>query len=199
MTGRPRQLLVPRPGQGIVSPLAGDAVGSGEQTAVHHDAAAGTGADDHAEHSAGPAAGTVYRLGQGEAVGVVGQSYRASQHFGQVRVQVFPVQPHRVGVAHAAGKGRQGAWDTDAHGAACADLRLHLGDQLTDGAQGPGIIVARGLRPVPRPHRLLGVQRDDFDLGATQIDSDANFAHIALLVLLSAHFQYPISADIANA
>jgi hypothetical protein len=50
------------PGQRIVPPFAGDAVGAGERQPVHHDAAAHAGAQDDAEDRARPRGRTVDRF-----------------------------------------------------------------------------------------------------------------------------------------
>ena len=52
IAGGPGPFVVARPGQGIVSPLAGDAMRAGEHAAVDDHAAADPGAQDHAEHDA---------------------------------------------------------------------------------------------------------------------------------------------------
>ena len=63
----------------VVPPLAGDPVGAGQYPAIDDNAAADAGAEDHAEHGLHPRAGAIGRLGQGEAVGVVGKSHFALQ------------------------------------------------------------------------------------------------------------------------
>src|SRR5690349_7154821 len=71
-------LVVARPGQRVVAPLAGDAVTAVEHRAVDHDAAADARAQDDAEHHAGACSGAVLRLGDGEAVGVVAHANPAA-------------------------------------------------------------------------------------------------------------------------
>ena len=70
-------LLGGRPGQGVVAPLAADAVRPVDQAARQHQAATATGAEDDPEHRACAGARTIDRLRQGEAVGVVGEAHRA--------------------------------------------------------------------------------------------------------------------------
>src|SRR5690606_17773080 len=65
------------PGQRVVPPFAGNAVGAAHQLAVEHQPAADAGAENHAENAARTGAGSIAGLGKGEAVGVVGQPYRA--------------------------------------------------------------------------------------------------------------------------
>ena len=70
-TGGSGPLVVARPRQGVVAPLAGDAVRPDEHAPVDGDAGAGAGAEDHRPDHGRAGAGAVDGLGQGEAVGVV--------------------------------------------------------------------------------------------------------------------------------
>jgi hypothetical protein len=60
-----------------VAPLAGDRVRPDPEHAVDDEAAADAGAEDRAEDDATAGAGAVARLGEGEAVGVVGDAHLA--------------------------------------------------------------------------------------------------------------------------
>ncbi len=72
----PGVLLGRGPGQGHVAPLAGHGVATLHQPPVHHHPGAATGAQDRGEHHPMALARAVHRLGQGQAVGVVGVAYR---------------------------------------------------------------------------------------------------------------------------
>ncbi|MOA50914.1 hypothetical protein D3C78_1739920 [compost metagenome] len=68
--------------------------------------------------------------------------------------------------------GRAGAGNADAHAAAGAQLLLGLAHQAHDGLQA-GLVVALGRRQAP-PQPLVGaLQGDDFRLGATQVNAEA--------------------------
>ena len=69
-------LVVARPRQGVVAPLAGQPVGPVQEMAVHDDAGADSSAQDGGEHHVGASARAVGGLRQGEAIGVVGHAHR---------------------------------------------------------------------------------------------------------------------------
>ena len=62
-----------------------------DEAAVHDDAAADAGAEDHAEDHLRAGAGAVHRLGEREAVGIVGDPHRAVEDAGEVAAQVAAV------------------------------------------------------------------------------------------------------------
>ena len=97
---RARPFVVARPWQRVVSPFPGDAVGAGQQFAVHHNAAANAGAQDDAKHHAMAGTGAIGRLRQREAVGIVLDVNVAIESLHQVTQQRPPVQPGRIAVAH---------------------------------------------------------------------------------------------------
>ena len=73
------RLVVARPRQRVVAPLAGQAVRAVEQVTVHDDAGTDAGAEDAREHHFGAGAGTVGGLRQREAVGIVGHDHRLAE------------------------------------------------------------------------------------------------------------------------
>ncbi len=88
-----------------MAPFAGGAVGATHQVTLDHQAAAGAGADDDTEDVVIALAGTVHRLREGEAVGVVGQPDRTTEESFQIHIQRLTVETERIGVAdQAAGR-----------------------------------------------------------------------------------------------
>ncbi len=158
-----------------MAPLAGDAVGTGQQLAVHHHAAAAAGAEDHAEHAARAGAGAVDRLGQREAVGVVVQAQLAAERALEVLLERLAVHPGRVAVAQLARGRRQRARMADAdrqpRGAGRGLERLH---QLRDRDERAGVVAARrGDALAVQDPRARAEQRG-FDFGAADVNADAH-------------------------
>ncbi len=114
-----------RPGQGVVAPLAGYPTPAVQQLAVDDDAAAGAGADDHAEYATPAGAGAVHGLAERKAVGVVRRAHLAFEQRGQVALQRVAVEHRRIRVAHLAGHRTDRARnaDADAHGRGQPGLR----------------------------------------------------------------------------
>jgi hypothetical protein len=98
VTRRPGTLIVFGSGQRVVTPLAGDRIGADHDAAVDDEAAAGTGADDHAEDNGGAGRGAIGCFGQREAVRIVGKANRARQRLREVIGQAASIQPGGVGV-----------------------------------------------------------------------------------------------------
>ena len=69
---------------------------------VHRDAAAAAGTDDNAEYGRCPRARAVYRLREGEAVGIVRHPYRLTELPHQVMTQVVAVEHQTVTVFNQA-------------------------------------------------------------------------------------------------
>ena len=88
------------PGQGVVAPLAGQAVRALQHTAVHRDARTGAGAQDGGKHHAGPGARAIGGLGQGETICVVGQTDWLVQTRLKVPVKWLADQAGGIGVFH---------------------------------------------------------------------------------------------------
>ena len=133
-------LLVGHPGERVVAPLPGDLVGAVVDPPADHDSAADTGAEDDAEDGVVPLARAVDGLGQGEAVGVVGDSDRAVEARLEVGLEGVAVEPSGVGVLDQAGGAGDDAGDADPDGTGAAGLRLELGDQAGDGVEA-GLVV----------------------------------------------------------
>lgn len=112
------------PGQRVVPPLAGDSIRTAEQASVDHQPAADASTEDDSEHAACATPGTVAGFGQGEAVGIVGQPYRAFQAPLQIPLEVLANQADRVRVLYQSMVGGSGARDAHANAALFAELML---------------------------------------------------------------------------
>jgi hypothetical protein len=149
-----------------VSPLAGQAVGSGVGVAAEGDAAAAAGTHDHAEDNMEVAGGAVGGLADSEAVGIIGAADRAREGVREVALQRAAVEPERVGILDQACGRDNGARDADADRAGLAGGGFNLGNKPGDGAEGAIVIAARCRDANPREFLALRVERDGFYLGA---------------------------------
>jgi hypothetical protein len=170
VAGRLRVLPRHRPGQRVVAPFAGQAVGPAQHAAVHRDARPGAGADDGGEDHVGARAGAVGRFAQGQAVGVVLDAQVALQQacrsrcrgwpFRQVELQFF-IKPSGValpGVPMPTVNGPK---------APAVGLLHQAGHGLQDGAV---VTLRRG--DALAPHlAAVGCQQPGLDLGAAQVDA----------------------------
>ncbi len=139
--------------------------------AVHDDPPAATGAQDHPEHRAQPCPGTVGRLAQREAVGVVIDAHLPAQRLTDVAVEGVAVERDRVGILHLPRGRADDARNADPDGCAYADPRLRLRHQADDRVQGRR--VAGGRRNAPAmPFLTIGIERRDLDFCAPEVDAD---------------------------
>lgn len=164
------------PGKNGVTPLAGNAISSVVDTAIHGDSAAASGSENHCENQMFSGAGAVGGFGDGEAVGVVGATNFSVQGFAEVAVKRFSNHPGGIGIFYGMGDSRNGTGNADADGAAAAQFAFNLLDALFDGADGGIVIAARGGHPVTMQLSSIAFERDKFNLGSPEVDSDANFA-----------------------
>src|SRR5262249_41627414 len=107
VAGGARPLVAARPGQGGVSPLAGNRVRAGEDATVDGDPPARAGSQDDAEDDTSPRARPVARLGEGEAVRVVREPEGTVQQALEVLAERAAVEPDTVGVLDHPGGGRE--------------------------------------------------------------------------------------------
>src|SRR5436190_18060464 len=75
----PGTLVIARPRQRVVPPLASDRVAPVEHLSVDDDACARPRAQDHAEHDGIARAGAIDRLGQRKAIRIVAHPDRATE------------------------------------------------------------------------------------------------------------------------
>src|SRR5688500_13921307 len=169
---RPWSLLIARPRQRVVAPLPRDRIRPGEDTAVHGDAAAGAGPDDHAEDHVGARSRAVRGFRHGETVGVVGDAYVTAQAVPQVIEERLADQPDGVGVLDEPGRRRECAGNADADRRRPAGVAFERSDQRGDRTDGSGVIVAGGVETQARD-LATAIDRNAFDFRPAQIDSDA--------------------------
>ena len=89
--------------QRIVSPFAGDGVGTDQHLAINDNAAAHAGAEDHTEHHLRPRRRAIGRFRKRKTVGIVGQSDRSAECGFEISAQRLADQPGRVGILDKSG------------------------------------------------------------------------------------------------
>ncbi len=156
-----------------MAPLAGNGVGAIEHLTVDDDAATDAGSQDHAKHDGRTGGGTIGGFGQGQAVGVVGQPHRATEHAFQVFFEWLANEAGRVGIFHAAAGGRDCAGGADADAAALFQLGFGFVDQRCDGGHRGHIVVLRGGYAAAQQFLPGRIQRNQFDFGAAKVDAKA--------------------------
>ena len=120
--------------------------------------------------------GPVGGFGQGEAVGVVFDSDDAVERVAKVAAEGAAVEPGGVGVLDEAGLGTDGAGDADADARLAVELVLGRADELDESAD--RVVVDAGVWHAPaREHGTGGIERDDLEFGAAEIDADPETRH----------------------
>ncbi len=97
---------------------------------MHRQAAADAGAEDHREHGRGACRGAVGRLGEGQAVGIIGERDRALEDGREIPVERFAVEPGGVRILEQPGGGGDGPRRAEPDGATRAELGFDLGHQV---------------------------------------------------------------------
>ena len=164
-------LVLAGPRERVVPPLAGDRVRAGEDPAVHDDSAARAGPDDDAEDARGSGGRAVARLGEGEAVRVVGEADVAAEEAGEVGAERAAEEPGGVRVLHEAGCGGDRPGHSDADRPARAERRLDLGDEAGDRREGP-VVVGRGRAPQTKELAAALAQGQRLGLRPAEVDAD---------------------------
>src|SRR5688572_15351432 len=159
-------------------PLAADGVCAANDLSVDHDAAAHTGAEDHAEHHRGALPRTIDRLREREAIRVVFQPDRSAQCFLEILSERLADQPGRVRVLDQAGRARLRAGNADTDGA-LPDF-LH---QRFDPRDSPRVIAARRGNPPAENFAPRAIERERFDLRAAEVDTYSQVTIINSLTL----------------
>src|SRR5205085_5205139 len=116
----------------IVPPLAGDRVGADKDAAADNDAAAASGADDHAEDDRRAGGRAVGCLRQRETVRVVGKADRPLEQPRQILAERLADQPGRIRVLDEAARRRDRAGNADPDGPALAGVALNLAHETAD-------------------------------------------------------------------
>ena len=119
----------------------------------------------------GAGAAAVDRLGQREAVGVVGDFHRPVEHGGEVAAEVAAVQPGRVAHADPAGGAVDRAGDADADGVdPAAGLGLEPVEEAVDRLEAALVVEARRGHAGAGALVAVGVEHDPLDLGAAVVE-----------------------------
>ncbi len=87
-----------------MTPLARDRIGAEVDPSVYRNAAADPCSEDDAEHGLDPGGSAVDRLGEGKAVGVIGQADGARQRRFEIALQRTAIQPCGVRVLYQASR-----------------------------------------------------------------------------------------------
>src|SRR5262245_25632610 len=93
------------PGQRIVAPLATGPARTVDQFAFEDEPTAAARAEDHSEQGSGSRTGAVDGLGEGKAVGIVGEAHRLCESVFEIACERLAIEPGGVGVLHAAPAG----------------------------------------------------------------------------------------------
>ena len=154
-------------------PFTGDAVEAAEHAAVGDDAAADARAENDTEHDAGVSTGAVHGFGKGEAVGIVFDADFTLQLRLQILAQRVADQAGRIGVLDRAVAQGFGARNTEADAAALPEFVFDGFDERGDGADGRLIIALRCRSAATQQFPTGGIERDDLDFCATEVDAQA--------------------------
>ena len=171
--GRGRPIGAGAGRQRVVAPFAGDRVGAGERLALDHDAAADAGAEDHAEHHRRARGSAVDRLGQREAVGIVGDRHRHRERLREIRAQRPALDPGQVDHAERLAARADHARQRDADRRGRTMGRHQLGRDPGERGEGRGI-VARHVLPPATDLATRAVERERCDLAAADVEADAD-------------------------
>ncbi len=152
------------------------------------DAGTHTRAENGGEDDLRAGSGTIGRLGHGKAVGVVLQPHLPPESAREITIQWTADEPGRVGVLDQASGRRDRAGNADADRAARAGGPLKLGDERGDGGDLAVIVAGRRGGPLAEELAPIGGERDDFELGAAEIDADADrMRHLSPLAAARVH------------
>ncbi len=173
IAGRSRQFVRSRCRHRIVPPFAGNRVGADQQPPADHDAAADPGAENDPEHGAAAGRRSVDRFRQGKAIGVVGKADRAAERGFEIAAERPAVEPGRIGVLHQPGLDDNGPRYAHPDRSARADLALDRRDEADKCGNATVVIADRRGDSPSRPDPALRVDGCRLDLGAAEIDSDA--------------------------
>ena len=149
-------------------PLAGDAVGAGQDMAVNDDAGTSAGADDDPEYHRRTGSGAIRGFREGETVGVIADPQLALQQGLQVLKNRLAVEVHRIGVLEQAGGPGNGARRADADRSNLPERSLRLMHQIGNCLQRAGVIALRGRCAPTQEFTALVIQSDDLDFAIRQ-------------------------------
>jgi len=158
------------------TPGAGDAVASIQNAAIDGNAAAASRPQDHRKHDVLTRTRAVRGFGNSQAVGVIRAAHLAMQRVAQIAVKRLANHPCGVGVLHCVGDARNCAGDGNADRRAAMKLALDQFDAFLDRAHGAIVIMPRRGHAMAVKFAAVGLEGDEFDFGAAEIDADTKFA-----------------------
>src|SRR5260370_11802149 len=162
------------PRQCVVPPFARNSIPTAVHAAIDRNSSAASSAQNDRKNDVLARTRAVGRFRNRQAVGVIRASHFAPQRPAQVLVERFPVPPCGVGVFHQTGPRGNGTGDAQAHRRAAAKLFLDSFNTFNYGADRAFIVEARRGDAVTVQFPSVSLDRDQFDLSASKIDSDSN-------------------------
>ena len=169
-------------------PFAGNAVPAIINAAVERDSSATAGPENDSENNMLARARAVGRFGNGQAVGVIRAPHLAPQRAAQVFVERFSIQPGRIRVFYQAGLCGDCAGNADSNGRRPAEFFFNPFRGFRNGTHRAFVIEARRGDTMTVQFPSVALERDEFNLCASQIHANAN-----ALVLCSRHGSRPFS------
>src|SRR5690606_25161128 len=118
--------------------------------------------------------GTVYGLGEGEAVGIVAHDDRAVQELFQIAIERLPVEDDGVRVLHPPVEWRDRPGCADPHRLGDVQPGGHLVDRLAAGVEDPLVVPWWGRSAAPSDLLTVGRESGALDLRPSQVDADAD-------------------------
>lgn len=160
------------PGQGVMSPLSGDAVLACVRPATPRDPSPASGSDNDRKDQVGSGSRSIAGLGDGKAVRVIGDPDLSLESLLKVRLKILTIQPGRIGVFDPSSAGRDGSGYPDSDTSASLGFGFGAFDQSCDGLHGSWIVPLGSGDSLSEQFFSLGPQGDDFDLGTPNVESD---------------------------
>src|SRR5450759_14460 len=179
VAGRPIGLLAR---QAVMTPLSRNRIRASEDFPMRNDTAADARAEDHAKHHFRACRCAVGGLGKREAVGIVGEPHFALQERLQVEPQRLANQPGRVCILDQACRTRFRAWNADADRTPLSQFVFGCVDKAGHRLHCVPVVVPGRRHTAAQEFRTVVRQRDDLDLGATQIDAKTHAVHQSTLI-----------------
>ena len=155
-----------------MAPFAGNGIGAGEQLAADHDAAAGTCAENDAEHGCRAFTRAIRCFRQRKTVGIVCDADRTAKRRLDIPAKGMAIEPGAVRILHEAGRRRDCARHAYADAAGFACFRFERRNEIADRGYGRLIASLRRGNALARLLHAACVQRDAFDFRAAEVYAD---------------------------
>src|SRR6266852_4003208 len=157
------------PRQGGVSPLAANAISPVVHPAIHGDAAAAAGSENHREDQSLARARAIGCFRNRETVSIVRATHFPLQRGAEVAVERAAVQPGGVGVFYGVGQAGNRAGNSNADGGAALQFSFDGLDAFLDAAHGGVVIVAGSGDAVAMDFAAVALEGYKFDFGAAEV------------------------------